>query len=98
MEFQDKKLICRDCSKEFVWTAGEQKFFSDKGFTNAPIRCADCRKKKRGKFGEEKQSTVVEEFHEIKCAKCNKSSEIPFKPQDPDSILCGDCFEKSLSK
>ncbi|MDQ3442535.1 MAG: zinc-ribbon domain-containing protein, partial [Chloroflexota bacterium] len=27
MEFRDKTLTCRDCSKPFTWTAGEQHFF-----------------------------------------------------------------------
>ena len=24
--FEDKTLVCKDCGKEFVWTAGEQEF------------------------------------------------------------------------
>lgn len=30
--FEDKTLVCRDCGKEFVFTASEQQFFADKGF------------------------------------------------------------------
>ena len=26
--FEDKTLVCKDCGKEFVWTAGEQEFLS----------------------------------------------------------------------
>ena len=39
MEFQDKTLQCVDCGTDFVWTAGEQAFFADKGFKNEPKRC-----------------------------------------------------------
>ena len=41
---QDKTLICRDCSREFVWTVGEQEFYQEKGFTNEPTRCPECRR------------------------------------------------------
>lgn len=47
MEFQDKTLKCRDCGKDFVFTAGEQEFYQSKGFTNEPVRCADCRRAKK---------------------------------------------------
>jgi hypothetical protein len=36
-------LTCRDCGKTFVFTAGEQAFFEEKGLS-APIRCPDCRR------------------------------------------------------
>lgn len=39
----DKTLVCKDCGKEFVFTAGEQEFYKEKGFTNEPTRCKDCR-------------------------------------------------------
>jgi hypothetical protein len=35
----DKPLLCRDCRQDFIWTAGQQLFYHDKGFTNAPTRC-----------------------------------------------------------
>lgn len=40
----DKVLTCKDCGKEFTFTAGEQEFYAEKGFTNEPKRCPDCRK------------------------------------------------------
>ena len=36
--YQDKTLVCRDCGQEFVFTAGEQEFFAEKGFLNDPVR------------------------------------------------------------
>ena len=35
--FEDKTLVCRDCGKEFVFSASEQQFFADKGFQNDPV-------------------------------------------------------------
>lgn len=46
---EDKKLICKDCGKEFIFTVGEQTFFKEKGFTNEPVRCMDCRKAKKSR-------------------------------------------------
>ena len=31
----------------FVFTAGEQQFYAEKGFTNQPVRCPACRKAKK---------------------------------------------------
>ena len=43
MAISDKTLTCVDCGYEFNFTAGEQEFFSSKGFTNEPKRCTQCR-------------------------------------------------------
>ena len=32
VEFQDETIVCKDCGKEFVFTAGEQAFYKEKGF------------------------------------------------------------------
>ena len=44
---EDKKIICKDCSKEFVFTSGEQEFYKEKGFDNEPVRCPECRKARK---------------------------------------------------
>jgi CxxC-x17-CxxC domain-containing protein len=44
MAFQDRTLTCRDCGKEFTFTAGEQEFYASRGLTNDPSRCPDCRR------------------------------------------------------
>ncbi len=46
-EFQDKTITCVDCGQDFVFTAGEQAFYQEKGFTNEPKRCKACREKKK---------------------------------------------------
>lgn len=43
----DKKLVCKDCNTEFIFTAGEQAFYKEKGFENEPQRCPDCRKARK---------------------------------------------------
>ena len=41
--YQDKTLVCKECGKEFVFTAGEQEFYAERGFQNEPQRCKACR-------------------------------------------------------
>ena len=47
MSFEDKTLVCRDCGNEFTFTAGEQEFYAQKGFTNEPQRCRNCRQARK---------------------------------------------------
>lgn len=44
--FEDQDLECMDCRQTFVFTAGEQTFFQEKGFT-PPKRCKPCRDAKK---------------------------------------------------
>ena len=39
----DRTISCIDCGTEFVFTAGEQEFYAQRGFTESPKRCASCR-------------------------------------------------------
>ena len=41
--FEDKVLVCKECGQEFVFSAGEQEFYAERGFPNEPQRCKPCR-------------------------------------------------------
>ena len=89
---QDQNLTCKDCGKPFVWTVGEQQFYQDKGFSNPPSRCPDCRSKKKTEMrggGGQKAS------YPITCSKCGKQDTVPFEPKGDRPILCRDCFKDS---
>ncbi len=47
MQKEDKKIVCKDCGKEFIFTVGEQEFYEEKGFTNEPVRCPECRAQRK---------------------------------------------------
>jgi len=49
--YEDKTLVCKDCGAEFVFTAGEQEFYAEKGFVNEPKRCKSCRDAKKNASG-----------------------------------------------
>ena len=40
--YNDKNLTCADCGQQFVFTASEQDFYAQRGFTE-PRRCPSCR-------------------------------------------------------
>lgn len=85
---EDKTIQCRECNRSFVWTIGEQEFFQQKGFSNAPTRCPDCRKARRT------PKQFSPQTHAIRCASCGKEDQVPFEPRDPSAILCAECFDK----
>ena len=41
--YADKTIHCRDCGMDFVFSAGEQQFYAEKGLMNEPQRCPSCR-------------------------------------------------------
>lgn len=47
MSYTDRTLTCRDCGGQFIFTAGEQEFYSQKGFLNDPVRCPECRRMRK---------------------------------------------------
>src|ERR1041385_2088479 len=44
---EDKSITCVDCGEEFLFTAGEQAFYRERGLTNEPTRCKNCREKRK---------------------------------------------------
>ena len=84
--YEDKTLICKECGAEFVFTAGEQEFYAEKGFTNEPQRCRAARKTARG------ESSGTREMFDAVCAECGKPCKVPFQPREDRPVYCSDCF------
>jgi CxxC-x17-CxxC domain-containing protein len=54
MSYEDRTLNCLQCGEPFVFSAGEQEFFAQRGLGSEPKRCKACRqtaKQKRGPAG-----------------------------------------------
>jgi CxxC-x17-CxxC domain-containing protein len=49
--FADKTLTCSDCGQQFAFTATEQQFYADRGFTE-PRRCPSCRAARKAARGD----------------------------------------------
>ena len=93
--YQDEILVCRDCGKEFVFTAGEQEFYASKGFENKPVRCKECRAARKNGTPTAKS---VREYYTTVCARCGKEARVPFKPREDRPVLCSECFEASKAE
>ena len=106
MAFSDRMLTCRECGVEFAFTAGEQEFFAQKGFTNEPGRCPTCRANRRASGGSRMNSYDGEgdmgysrprESHETVCASCGGLARVPFIPRGDRPVYCSNCFERERS-
>ena len=90
--FDDKVITCKECHSEFTFTAGEQRFYADKGFENEPGRCPDCR------AANKKKRTGKKVFHETMCAECGVSTQVPFEPKNGRPVYCRDCYKNMATK
>lgn len=89
----DKTLVCRDCSKQFVFTAGEQDFYAQKGLQNEPRRCPECRSvRKRNSSGLD--AGAPRQLFAAICASCGTTTQVPFQPKQDRPVYCSDCFSK----
>lgn len=86
--YEDKVLVCNDCNKEFVFTAGEQEFYAEKGFTNEPKHCKACRDARKA------AAKAPREMHDATCAKCGSACKVPFEPKEGRPVYCSECFAK----
>ena len=85
----DKILVCRDCGQGFTFTASDQEFFAQKGFTNEPGRCPSCRTARRGERGGDR---APRQMHSAVCASCGGEAQVPFEPRLGRPVYCNDCF------
>jgi len=93
MPFQDKSLTCTDCGQTFVFTAGEQEFFAQKGFQNEPKRCKNCKAAKRAGPGVGPGAGSPRELYEVTCSSCGQKTSVPFKPTLERPVYCRTCFQ-----
>ncbi len=99
---QDKTLTCSDCGQEFTFTASEQEFFAQKGFSN-PSRCPSCRAaRKAAREGGSSYSSHggggygggTRQMYPAVCAQCGKDTEVPFQPRGDRPVYCSDCYKQ----
>ena len=101
--FQDRDLACVECNQTFVFTADDQQYHSEKGYTNEPKRCPTCRASRRanrgfgGGGGGGGFSSGPREMHPAVCAQCGKDTEVPFRPRGDRPVYCSDCFSQQRS-
>lgn len=87
---EDKTLVCKECGKEFIFSASEQEFYESKGFTNEPGRCPACRQARKQRLGIVSERPERQMYPAV-CAECGKETEVPFKPSEDRPVYCRDC-------
>ena len=99
MSYTDRTLTCADCGTGFTFSADDQAYHAERGFTNEPRRCPDCRSQRRaqqggggsysgggGYGGGERQ------MFSATCGSCGKEARVPFEPRGDRPVYCSDCF------
>ncbi len=110
VSFTDKTITCRDCGQPFVWTASEQEFYQSRGFENEPVRCRDCRNRRKSERGVSAMATSssvgmgngngsrrAREMFPAVCDECGKQTQVPFQPTSGKPVYCSECFERRRS-
>ena len=80
MAYVDETLKCKDCGKDFIFSAGEQEFYAEKGRD----------KRRRNRDGGEREQR---QMFTVTCAECGKETEVPFEPKNDRPVYCRDCFQ-----
>ena len=93
MSFTDRELQCVDCGSAFTFSASEQELFADKGYTNDPKRCSDCRAtRKQQRGGGQSGFTSRRQMYPAVCATCGSDTEVPFEPRSGRPVYCSPCY------
>ena len=97
MTYQDRTLSCVECSDSFTFSADDQSYHAEKGYTNEPKRCPSCRQARRsqssggGSYGYDRGPR---EMDAVVCAECGKDTTVPFVPTGDRPVYCSDCFSR----
>ena len=107
MSFQDRSLTCVECNQSFTFSADDQQYHREKGYTNEPKRCPSCRQNRRSSsysgssYGSSSYGSSGggyggsrREMHDAVCAQCGKNTQVPFRPSGDRPVYCSDCFSK----
>lgn len=97
MSFEDKTLRCVECDAEFVFSAAEQEFHAQKGYTHDPKRCPSCREARRSNrygSGPNANQRGARQMFPAVCAQCGTETTVPFQPRGDKPVYCSDCYSK----
>jgi CxxC-x17-CxxC domain-containing protein len=96
--YSDKTLTCKECGVEFTFTASEQEFYNEKGFTNEPGRCPECRAARKAQMRNNRGGSSFgrggeREMFTTTCSACGNTATVPFKPTGDKPVYCKDCYQ-----
>ena len=109
MSYQNQQLTCAECGRPFTDTADDQAFRAERGYTNAPRRCPDCRAARRaggggggyssGGYGGDSYGGGggyggSRQLYDVVCSSCGKPAQVPFQPRGDRPVYCSDCYSQ----
>lgn len=89
--FSDKTLQCVECGGDFIFSRNEQAFYAERGFTNEPKRCKNCRDKRKGVS---REAGGGRQMVSVTCDSCGVTTEVPFTPVSGKPVYCRDCYNQ----
>jgi len=91
----DKRCTCKECHREFAFTAAEQEEYAARGRYHAPGRCPECREARARRKQEQGGAKAS---HVVTCARCGVRTRVPFVPRNDKPVYCRACFLEVRSK
>ena len=94
--FQDRNIGCAECGQEFVFSADDQQYHSERGYSD-PKRCPSCRAARRAQSGGGGGGGGFRSDRPMfttTCAQCGQEAQVPFEPRGDRPVYCNSCFSQ----
>jgi len=88
----DMQLTCSDCGQDFTFTAADQTFFQERGYST-PKRCKNCRQAKKNDQGGSGYRSAPSQGTPVICSGCGQPTTVPFEPRGDRPVFCRDCYQ-----
>ena len=88
----DIQLQCSDCGQDFTFTAADQAFFQERGYST-PKRCKTCRQAKKNDQGGSGYRAAPATGTPVICSGCGQPTTVPFEPRGDRPVFCRDCYQ-----
>ena len=90
----DMSITCSDCGQDFTFTAADQAFFQERGYST-PKRCKPCRQAKKNDQGGGGSGyrSAPSQGTPVICSGCGQPTTVPFEPRGDRPVFCRDCYQ-----
>ena len=99
--FTDLEIECADCGQSFTFSAEDQEYFSQKGYST-PKRCSSCRTARKNQAGGSRGNNRSRggynnsrPQYRVTCSACGCETTVPFEPKGDRPVYCSDCYRNS---
>ncbi len=95
--YENKQLQCAECGCDFDFSADDQEFYSQKGYSD-PKRCSTCRANRKaasgGRGGQRGGGGGYNNKprYNVVCSACGCETTVPFEPKGDRPVYCSDCY------